>query len=28
MQPAVETRENARIARENIARWKNETLKK
>ncbi|KYN09269.1 hypothetical protein ALC57_18621 [Trachymyrmex cornetzi] len=29
MQPAVVTRENARIARENIARrWKNETLKK
>ncbi|XP_018368781.1 PREDICTED: uncharacterized protein LOC108764877 [Trachymyrmex cornetzi] len=29
MQPAVVTRENARITRENIARrWKNETLKK
>ncbi|KYN28510.1 hypothetical protein ALC57_02072 [Trachymyrmex cornetzi] len=29
MQPALVTRENARIARENIARrWKNETLKK
>jgi len=29
MQPTVVMRENARIARENIARrWKNETLKK
>jgi len=29
MQPAVVTRENARIAHENIvSRWKNETLKK
>ena len=29
MQPAVVTRKNARIARENIPhRWKNETLKK